>query len=771
MKKRWGLALLLFVCLFAQAMSHARNASITFDEGPHLAVGYTTLRTGDLRLQPVHIHPPLANVMAAAPLLLQSDLPDPRTVSGWEVASLSAVTDAVVWQYAQPRRMALLSRFPIILMTLLLAAIVYRWASDLFGPRAGLLALALLAFDPNIIAHGSLVTTDMAVTLLGTAALFLTARALRRPRRSTWAGAAVAVGMALSAKVSAVALLPIVAGLWLLFPRGLSLKQRILGTLGGVALVGFVLWAAYGFELRTLPGIPFPVPAATHLEIYFSLQEHYYLGHPTFLLGRNATHGWPTYFPIAFLLKTPLPTLLLLATSLLYSLATLFRRALAPLRPCPPGTLVLRDLAPLLLYPLLYLASSLFSSVNIGYRHLLPVLPVMYIGISRIVNCELGVANLRVDFLIRSSKFAILAILIWLIAGTTLVTPNCIAFFNPLAGGPDGGYRYLVDSNLDWGQNLWQLRDWMAENDVGRVYYAHYSPARPTVYGVDADFLPPDPRAVDFAPFDPAPGVYAIGATVLQGPYAPDINTFAWFRTHEPVARLGNALFVYEVEPRPEPTGAAICADPAPVIAADAARDALGRSDLRVATFDCAQSWVDPSGDGPSTLFLPPSTAAPPGAVLEVETRHADGTPGYRIYRINLDGLGADALVQSIDGPLHLLGGRWGTNALRGEISELWTVWQVESVPARPLSLMAHLIGPDGATVAVGDGLGFSIEQWQVGDIIVQRHRFPIPGDAPPGPYSVVAGAYWLDTMERWPIALADGTNTDQVMMGGFSLP
>ena len=112
MNRRGLAAVLLLVCLFAQTMAHARAASITFDEGPHLAIGYATLRTGDLRLQPVHIHPPLANVLAAAPLLLQADLPDPRTITGWEIDSLSAITDAVVWQYPHPRRLALACPLP-----------------------------------------------------------------------------------------------------------------------------------------------------------------------------------------------------------------------------------------------------------------------------------------------------------------------------------------------------------------------------------------------------------------------------------------------------------------------------------------------------------------------------------------------------------------------------------------------------------------------------------------------------------------------------------
>ena len=128
-----ALTLLLLLAYFGQGMLHARHASITFDEGPHLAIGYATLRTGDFRLQPVHIHPPLANVLAGAPLLLQRDLPDPRAVDGWGINSLSAITDAVVWQYPHPRRIAVAGRVPILLLGVLLGALIFRWAKDLGG--------------------------------------------------------------------------------------------------------------------------------------------------------------------------------------------------------------------------------------------------------------------------------------------------------------------------------------------------------------------------------------------------------------------------------------------------------------------------------------------------------------------------------------------------------------------------------------------------------------------------------------------------------------
>jgi hypothetical protein len=763
---RWGrsiwlrlAAAILLLVLFAQTMTHARQASITFDEGPHLAVGYATLRTGDLRLQPVHIHPPVANALAAAPLMLRPDLPDPRNVSGWEIASLSAVTDAVVWRYPHPRGMAVASRLPIALMTLLLGAIVCRWAGDLFGPGAGLLALALYTFDPNVIAHGSLVTTDMAIALWGTAALFLTYRALRRPGWARWVAVGVVVGLALATKVSAVALLPVLLALWLLGPGEEPWPRRFLTAAGVLGLAFLALWAAYGFEIRSLPGFPLPLPAATHIEVYRSLQTHYQLGHPSFLMGRNAEHGWWFYFPVAFLLKTPLPVLILLAGAVVLTVVRVARGGV------PEWRATFLRWGPLTLYPLLYVASSLLSTVNIGYRHLLPLLPLLYVWIS---SLAVPIWERRYDLL----PLALAALLGWHVAGTVSVAPDYLAYFNVLAGGPSGGYRHLVDSNLDWGQNLWQLRDWMEMNEVEHIYYAHYTPARPSVYGIAADFLPPDPRAVAFAPFDPEPGVYAIGATVLQGPYAPDVNTYAWFRTHEPVDRLGYALFVYWVEPRPEPAWVAVCGEPAPVLDVDAVRARFGQPNLRQVTFDCRMAWVFPSGDRPGAFVLPPDagppdTALPPGTTLDLAARRRDGSPSYRIYRSSgasaLEGAVTPLDGVSIDGPLAPVG--YALHEDEGPSVTLWMAWEVVASPDRPLSLMAHLVGRDGATLGVADGLGVPIDQWQVGDVIVQRHRFDLPAGVSQDGLAFQVGAYWLDTMDRWSVQRADGTIDDHLQL------
>jgi hypothetical protein len=770
-KHQLGAALLL-ACLFAQTLAHARSASITFDEGPHLAIGYTTLRTGDLRLQPVHIHPPLANVMAAAPLLFQTDLPDPRSVGGWEIASLSAVTDALIWQYPHPRRLAMASRFPIIVMTVILGTVVFRWASDLFGTRAGLVALFLYAFDPNVIAHGSLVTTDMAVVLWGTCAFFLVARYLRRASFSWryWVGVGVTLGAALVSKVSAVSLLPVIGLLCLLGPRSLPWRRRFLALAGCLILALLVLWAAYGFEVRRLPDLPLPLPAATHLAIYRSLREHYQLGHSAFLMGQNSDHGWWYYFPVAFILKTPLTSLLLLAASTVLSFRTLLKYPTSNLQPPIPNLqspTSIHRWGPLAMFPLLYIASTFFSSVDIGYRHLLPILPFLFIFTSQITRHASRITH-------HVSRITYHALLAYHCITTLLLSPNYLTYFSPFVGGPANGYRYLVDSNLDWGQNMWQLRDWVQENKVEKIYYAHFSPDRPQVYGVQADFLPPDPRAVPFAMFNPAPGFYAIGATVLQGAYTPDVNTYAWFRSHDPLTRLGNALFVYHVPSRPPPTWAVICTNPTPALSRGAVRRGFDRPDMRVILLDCQQSWLfsSQSQREPGRYVIDSEAEPPQGAVLEAAARHPDGSPLYNIYSISTEIVAQHpAEGIALDGPLAFLGYELARAEVQpGEIVELRTFWKVEAVPSRPLSLMAHLLEPDETVIAVGDGLGLSIDQWQPGDVIVQRHRLLVPEGTAAGDYQMRTGVYWLDTTERWSVYMDDGSTSDRILLNEVTI-
>ena len=725
-------------------------------------MGYTTLRTGDFRLQPVHIHPPLANVLAGAPLLLQDDLPDPRAVDGWDINSLSAITDAVVWQYPHPARIATAGRVPILLLGILLGALVFRWAKDLGGTRAGLLALALYALDPNILTHSALITTDIGATLLIVATLYVVQscklqvasckpnvrRQVLGTRRLFLTG--VLLGLAQLTKVSTLMLIPVVGFIILIqaiistnakqpavtFPTPfLILNSQLL--IHSVLLVFFpaalILWAGYGFQITAVPGFPIPIPAGTHIRIFQSLYAHYGLGHPTFALGQVSAHGWRWYFPLAFVIKTPLPTLILAVWAALHFMSKVKSRKS---KVKPPLSALLFPLSSLL-FPILYIAASLFSTVNIGYRHLLPVLPFLYIGIGQMVRQ--AASGKQQELLILHLASCIL--FLWLALGTLHTRPYPLAFFNELVGGSTQGYRYLVDSNLDWGQNLWDLKEWMVANDADHIYYAHYSPAHPATYGIAADFLPPDPRAVDFAPWNPAPGRYAIGATVLQGPYMADLNTYAWFRARAPDAKLGDALFIYRVPPRPAPTWAVLCNDAG--IGADALAPHLGTDVARVLWLDCAQAQIYPADAGPG-LYVTHATVPITGS-RELTLRDAQGTFTGAVYRVETPprpNIPIDNV--NFDGPLDLVG-----YAMRAP-EQLWTYWRVREIPSRPLSLMAHHIAPDGTAAAVGDGMGVPIAGWQVSDLIVQHHDLRLPPDAAPGAYTIHIGGYWLDTMGRW---------------------
>lgn len=794
---RLAAAVLLWL-LFAQAIRGAVISSITFDEGPHLAVGYATLRTGDFRLQPVHIHPPLINVLAAAPLLLDPSLPDPRTIPGWEIASLSAVTDAIVWKHIPPDGIALAGRLPIILMAMLLGAFVYRWASDLAGRRAGLLALFLYALDPNIVAHSQAITTDMGVTLFGFIAFYLCFRLGRSGFKSPipapatgasapdfkWSiGIGAAVGAALVSKVTAGLVAPLVGVIVLLTGRDVLTKriQRIV-VIGLTALV--VVWATYGFEIARVPGLSVPIPAATHVKIYQSLQQHYDEGHPSFLMGMNSTRGWWYYFFVAFVVKTPLPTLILLAISIILALARGQRQD---------------ALWTVGVFPIVHFATTLFSSVDIGYRHLLPILPFVFVFIGWQVARKARKAQEargRAQITFHVSRLTFYTLLAWSIIGTATIFPHDLAFFNEIAGGPDGGYNWLVDSNLDWGQNLKELRAWLEARGIKHVYLSQFSPARPEAYGLQATMLLPSPHAESLARFNPAPGWYAIGATTLQGAYTPDVDTFAYFRVMTPTARIGHALFIYHVPEQLRGEWVAQCSSPSPPLDAGEIEAGFGRDNLRLVQFDCSTSWWYPAGDAPGWYLNAPRRLQArtwyPSATAVFQPRNAqakfDGV--YRVNSATLpqgrqtrvviapgDWPPAQAMSQGAQatapvtttGPLQFEGFWLYDNQTVRQIL-VFTVWRVTRGADAPLSIMAHLLDAQGRVIAGSDGLGVPIEVWQTSDMIVQAHSLNIPGGAVPGTYWIETGVYRLDNIERYQILQEGQAVGDRLLLASVEV-
>jgi hypothetical protein len=181
----------------------------------------------------------------------------------------------------------------------------------------------------------------------------------------------------------------------------------------------------------------------------------------------------------------------------------------------------------------------------------------------------------------------------------------------------------------------------------------------------------------------------------------------------------------------------------------------LGQGGLRVLQPHCEAATLYPGGETPGLYVLPPHAPPPHGAEVWLVLRDREGAPAARVFRVSPPGPTPSVPAElSPEGPLTFLGHAQVETMVRpGQTLDLMTYWQVNEIPARPLSLMAHLVAWDGTAVAVGDGLGFPIEQWREGDLIVQRHRWLLPESLVPGTHLVIhAGAYWLDTLERWPV-------------------
>ena len=782
-----NLALLLLWLFFAQVVLAARETSITLDEPLHIASGYACLLTGDYRL--VEEHPPALKMLQAAPLLLaQPALSDPRMVPGWEEGDLIAVAQHIVVDYRPIEPLVFAARVPTMLVGVLLGALVYRWTRDLthgegrfLGVYQGLplLSLTLFAFDPNMLAHAGVAATDMGAAAGIFAAMYTFWRWLRHPAGPRWSRvpvAAVMLGLALGVKNTALMLGPVFALLILAGrSRGRALRPYL--TQGFTLAVGafLVLWSLYRFEIGFVAGIPFPIPAPSHLLPLFRLQQHMRDGHSAFLMGKNYHHGDWRYFPVAFLLKTPLPTLVLCVWSVVRWATGLRQRRLS--------TLLRPTVLSLLLFPLGYAAVSLASGINIGYRHLLPILPFLYVAIGCCAAASVsprppgfcwpaGGVHLR--------HYADRAVLFGLLIGYVVVTLNLhpwhLAYFNVLAGGPDGGYRYLVDSNLDWGQTWKALRRYLTDEGIGEFYMSNYTINDPHAYGLDYSPLPPWPDAPPVLPqrFNPPPGIYAISSTQLQGVVVADPEMFDYFRLIEPAARVGHAMFVYEIPPRAPVAWVAQCAVPVTPLPADKLREGLGiDGDVPILTFDCDTSWIIPPGNGRYVLPRTQTASSWPAfskGRLAYEQKMTGLVPPFSIYEWDSQNGDLAAPIEFDDpvsvGDSFTLLGYDAQSAQAGETALVETWWRIATPPSYALSLMVHLVGSDGTPIAVGDGLGTAVDQWLPGSLLIQRHSLTIPADVPPGSYVLHIGAYTFPELTRLPVTAGASSPEDYVIAG-----
>ncbi|PYV01569.1 MAG: hypothetical protein DMG10_17265, partial [Acidobacteria bacterium] len=255
----------------------------------------------------------------------------------------------------------------------------------------------------------------------------------------------------------------------------------------------------------------------------------------SFLMGEVRPGGWWYYFLVTFLIKTPIPLLLILVWSAFVQRAFWREDSVRTAFVVGP--------------PLMYFMAISASGWNIGHRHLLPVHPFLFVFVSALIPW--------VSQRPKVVKSGIAALVCWYVLCSAWISPHYLAYFNELAGGPDRGGRYLVDSNLDIGQDLKGLKRYMDEHGIRRVWLAYFGQASPDYYKISYDYLPSyvifepqnvNPDAFRFERLPPLRGTVAISATLLYGAYMQTTNYFELYRQQKPVAKIGYSIFIYRFE-------------------------------------------------------------------------------------------------------------------------------------------------------------------------------------------------------------------------------
>lgn len=704
----------LLLVFFGLALAQVTTTSPTFDEGFTLLRGYAALRTG--HLVPIG-HPPLAHWLSALGVVLEPNLPDPRDLQGWYGDKYDESSHDLLWERGlNTNRLVFLGRLPILLLGLILGAVTARWAKDLLGWPAALVALGLHAFSPNLLAQSAVATTDLPVAAFYVFALYGWYRFARQPSLTNAVLTGVLVGGALASKFSALLLGPTLAVLGLIFLFSFrdhlphKSRQLAIWIVGALLAIFIAIWATYGFAIN-------PYPLAQYLRELTDLNSLASEGHTAYLFGLLSLKGWWYYHPVVLLVKTPLPLLALLLLGVA-SLLAKFRDAHTRFFLTTVG-----------LPALIFLAAVTLSSLNVGYRYLLPALPLLHILAAAVVPLALRFAR-------AVARLAFFTLLGWYALGALLIAPHFLAYFNELVG-PANGYQVLVDSNLDWGQDLPALAQYLDGRPVNLSYFGRADPA---YYGIRFAPLPgwPPPGPTHFAPADPAPGLYAISASNLVGVQLTDPNTYAYFRNQTPLAVINYSIFIYQVGSHAPVSTLAQCSPP--VLNQNAVGQLLNQQATRQISFDCANSLIIPAQPA---LLLYPSGQTPLvdlGPSL-FDWKRADGSTYYQLY-----------WAATYTPPQPLFPGQYLSLLDYTLTPQALTLrWLVTQPAPPPVSVFVHFNWPDGALADNYDALGVPAEEWQTGDILIQRH--PIAADLPTGQYGVEVGLY----------SLADGTRYSDI--------
>ena len=567
----FGVALLLTVLLFQLAFSVRRN-SITWDEDDHIYAGYMSWKHADFGLNPEH--PPLVKLVAAVPLL---DMPLKMPIlqdRNFKHEGFLGGKDFLFKNDADT--MLFRARMAASVFTLLLALFVFLAAHEMFGTGAGFIAMSLLVFDPNVLAHGAVVGTDVGFSCFMFASVYAFYRYAKAPSLWRLLVVGLATGLALASKHTGILVFPVLLLLAICevlrsgrtsgtqtaaaeanINRGNRARQFAFALVVVSAIALAILWASYGFRYQARaegrhlnPALaefvrdlsrPREVRLLQTVAHFHLLPESYIYGladvrimsdfYSSFLLGKVYPHGVWFYFPVAFAIKSSLSFLILLLVAI-WAIAT--RRLTA-----------WREILFLTIPPVFHLIIAMSSGMNIGVRHILP----MYLFFSVLI----GGAAWKLIQHNRRWAYAVVALLIFQAISTSRTYPAYLAYANELWGGPSQTYRLLSDSNVDWGQQLKSVKRYLDQRGIKDCWFIYFAEGvvDTNYYGIPCKPLPTADSLWVREPANAPPvidGTVLISAGDLSGYEfgAGPLNPYEQFKSLRPTAVIDYGVFVYD---------------------------------------------------------------------------------------------------------------------------------------------------------------------------------------------------------------------------------
>ncbi len=606
--------------------------SATYDERAHIPASYSYVRYGDMRIN--YEHPPLLKDFVGLFLLPLSPvfpITDPLWTEGvneqWNIGTLFLYglgNDADL--------LIFLARLPIILLGLLAAYFLYRMTRESAGTLAGIFAVLLFAFDPNIIAHAHYVTTDLGIATAILIATFFFVRFLKYPSTRNLVIAGIILGLAQSVKFSALLILPIFGIMSVLYGLGTAVKlpwiERFKLAFAyakkyvAILLLCFITvyavylpnaWNMPGEQMNALaeqkfnddrPAKVFARNVIANMEQIPVLKPftHYTLGvmvvftrvaggnvfffnNPFFQdTGRElvSTQASPFYFPAVFLMKETIPFLFLLFFSIVYSLSQIARLPLWREKASLGLKSILESFHTKVTewtiggFIALYLILSITGNLNIGLRHLFPIILFLSFFVAKtlaqfVKRCTRNEEHLAPEHQLNRRILSIIGFgfSLWIIIIPFMAYPNFLSSFNE-AIGSENGYQYVTDSNYDWGQDMKRVKAFIdiynnfciTDGDLygycRKILGATPTPSLMPITTIRVDYFggaePSYYLGTAYKPWygglDPEAGWYALSTFFIQEdtykniiPGTPSYRDWLW--KFQPIARAGESILIY----------------------------------------------------------------------------------------------------------------------------------------------------------------------------------------------------------------------------------